>query len=198
MPAQAAPDFFQQAYLGGENPRAQSGFCGDERGWELARRPIVSAIDREGSFLDIGCANGYLLESVVRWATHQLEPYGLDFAPKLVELARRRLPHWADRIFLGEAFSWEPPRRFDFVRTELCYVKSPCERELVRRLIDRVVAPAGRLIICRYRSPRSGLTTEPVGAQLRSWAYEPELELTQQGPEGRGPVLELAALRAPK
>ena len=115
----------------------------------------------------------------------------------LVELARRRLPHWADRIFLGDCLSWEPPRRFDFVRTELCYVKPAYERELVERLIDRVVAPGGSLIVCSYGSPRSGLATEPVAARLRSWGHEPALELEREAPEGGGPVLELAALRAP-
>ncbi len=99
--AREAPEFFERPYLRGENPRAQSGFGGDERRWELARRPIVTAIDRDGSFLDIGCANGYLLESVVRWATHRIEPYGLDFPRCSWSLARRRLPQWADRIFLG-------------------------------------------------------------------------------------------------
>ena len=196
--AREAPTFFEQPYLRGQNPRAQSGFRGGERRWELARRPIVTAIDRDGSFLDIGCANGYLLESIVRWSSQRIEPYGLDFAPQLVELARRRLPQWGDRIFLGEALSWDPQRRFDFVRTELCYVTPTCGRELVKRLVDRVVAPGGRLIVCSYGSPRSGLETEPVGEQLRSCGYEPELELKQEAPEGGGLLLELAALRTPK
>lgn len=196
--AREAPDFFEQHYLSGGNPRAQSGFGGDERRWEMARRPIVTAIDRDGSFLDIGCASGYLLESVVRWASHSIEPYGLDFAPKLVELARGRLPQWADRIFLGEALSWDPPRRFDFVRTELCYVMPAHERKLVGRLIYRVVAPGGRLILCSYGSPRSGVATEPIAEKLRSWAHEPEVQLHQEAPEGGGLVLELAALRAPR
>ena len=195
--ARHPPACFELPYLRGENPRAQSGFGGDDGRWELARRPIATAIDRDGSFLDVGCANGYLLESVLRWAEYQIEPFGLDFAPRLVELARQRLPHWSDRIFLGEALSWDPPRRFDFVRTELCYVTPACERSLLERLIDRVVAPSGRLIVCSYGSPRSGVPTEPVAARLRSWGFEPDLELAQEAPEGRGLVLELAALRAP-
>ena len=64
--ARHAPDFFERHYLRGENPRTQSGFGGDDRRWELARGPIATAIDRDGSFLDVGCASGYLLESVVR------------------------------------------------------------------------------------------------------------------------------------
>jgi hypothetical protein len=47
---------FETAYLEGANPRAQSGFGGDEARWEAARRPIANMIDRDRSFLDIGCA----------------------------------------------------------------------------------------------------------------------------------------------
>jgi SAM-dependent methyltransferase len=93
---------FEAAYLEGDNPGAQSGFGGDEARWEAARRPIADAIDGDGSFLDVGCASGHLLESLVRWTPHRIDPYGLDLAAALVELARRRLPHWADRIFLGK------------------------------------------------------------------------------------------------
>jgi hypothetical protein len=45
-----------------------------------------------------------------------------DFSEKLAGLARERLPHWRERIFTGNALVWEPPARFDFVRTELVYV----------------------------------------------------------------------------
>ena len=95
------PHVFEEAYLGGDNPRAQSGFGGNQERWELARRPIVEAIDGPGTFLDIGCANGHLMECVARWSPHPVEPYGLDFAPGLVELARRRLPHMAGRYGLA-------------------------------------------------------------------------------------------------
>ncbi len=192
-----APDFFVQAYLVCENPRAQSGFAGDERAWERVRRPIAEMVDRDGSFLDIGCANGYLLESIVRWSKHRVEPYGLDFAPKLVELARLRLPQWTDRLFLGEALSWEPPRRFDFVRTELCYVIPACERELVKRLLERIVAPGGSLLVCSYGARHRPLARGQLADKLRSWGYEHQLEVGQTPPEGEGTVLELAALRAP-
>lgn len=194
---QEEPDFFERHYLRGENPRGQSGFAGDERAWEAARRPIAAAIDRGGSFLDIGCANGHLLESIVDWADHRIEPYGLDFAPKLVELARRRLPQWADRVFLGEALSWDPPRRFTFVRTELCYVVAARERELVERLLDRVLIPGGLLIVCSYGNRRRRLAPSPVADKLRSWGYEPELELEDDTPAGSAAALELVALRAP-
>jgi SAM-dependent methyltransferase len=186
---------FEDAYLAGENPRAQSGFGGDEERWELARRPIADAIDRPGAFLDVGCANGHFLECLVEWSPHRIEPYGLDLAPAVAELARRRLPHWADRIFAGNALTWEPPFRFDFVRTELVYVPDERRRELVERLLSNVVAAGGRLIVCGYGSPRSGVVAERVGESLRALGLEPELELRVEAPEGGGALLELAAVR---
>ena len=112
---------------------------------------------RDGSFLDIGCANGLLMESVVQWAGkdgHCLEPYGLDISEKLAELARQRLPRWRDRILVGNALLWEPPKCFDFVRTEMVYVPNARRREYMERLLTRVVAPGGRLIVCSYGSSR--------------------------------------------
>ena len=138
------------AYLAGDNPRAQSGYSGDDAAWTIARSLIAEAVDRDGSFLDIGCASGYLLESLVRWCWERgqvIEPYGLEIAPELADLARRRLPGWAERIFVGNAIDWAPPRRFDFVRTGLEYVPRERQRELVQRLLRDVVAPRGRLII---------------------------------------------------
>jgi hypothetical protein len=46
------------AYLAGTNPRAQSGHSGDERRWSEARSLVADASDRDGSFLDVGCASG--------------------------------------------------------------------------------------------------------------------------------------------
>jgi len=109
------PSEFERAYLSAEDPRAQSGFHGSAERWEAARHPIVEAIDGPGTFLDVGCANGLLVESVVAWSEYELEPYGVDFAPGLVELARWRLPQWADRIWVGDAANWMPPFQFDFV-----------------------------------------------------------------------------------
>ena len=105
-----------------------------------------------------------------------------------------RLPQWADRLFVGDALAWEPPRRFDFVRTELMYAPQERRRELVGQLLARVVAPGGRLIVCGYGSPRSGIPTDPVRGILRGWGYEPELEVAAEAPEGGGPIVELAVL----
>ncbi len=168
------PEVYEEHYLASADPHAGSGFGGDEARWEAARRPIVEAIDRDGSFLDVGCANGLLLESIVAWSPYRIEPYGLDFSPRLVELARRRLPQWADRIYRGDALEWrpEPPRRFDFARTELVYAPPGRERELVEQLRSY----ADRVIVCGYGGGRRNLPVPDVGGQLRGLGYEPELE----------------------
>jgi hypothetical protein len=75
------PSEFERAYLSAADPRAQSGFHGSPERWEAARRGIVDAIDRDGTFLDVGCANGLLMESVAEWSLFVIEPYGIDFAP---------------------------------------------------------------------------------------------------------------------
>jgi 2-polyprenyl-3-methyl-5-hydroxy-6-metoxy-1,4-benzoquinol methylase len=87
--------FHEAAYLAGTNPRQQSGVGRGERDWERFRRPIVAPIETDGSFLDIGCANGLLMERVVAWARedgHVVEPYGLDISGKLAEAPGRTAP----------------------------------------------------------------------------------------------------------
>jgi hypothetical protein len=115
----------EEKYQAGTNPRQQSGFGRGEQVWKCYRRVVTAPIERHGTFLDVGCANGLLMESVVRWASqdgHCIEPYGVDTSHKLAELARRRLPPWQERIFIGNALLRAAPFRFDFVRTEMVYV----------------------------------------------------------------------------
>jgi SAM-dependent methyltransferase len=163
----------ERKYLAGENPRQPSGFGRDEADWRRFRQAIVEPVTKSGSFLDIGCASGLLMESVVAWAGeagHRLEPYGLDISERLAELARRRLPQWRDRIFVGNVLFWAPPARFDFVRTELVYVPSTRRREYVERLLEQVVASEGRLIVCSYGSLRpEGARAEILIDEVDGW-----------------------------
>ena len=165
----------ERAYLEAGDPRGGSGFGGDEARWERARRPIVSAIDRDGTFLDVGCANGLFMESLVKWAGeegYRVEPYGLDLVVSLAALARQRRPRWSDRIFVGNVMNWRVPFRFDFVRTELEYAPPYRRREMVERLLREYLSPGGRLILCSYGSSRRPTPkAEAVGEILRNWGY---------------------------
>ncbi|MER5549835.1 class I SAM-dependent methyltransferase [Streptomyces sp. NPDC002589] len=100
--------------------------------------------------LDVGCANGHLMECWTAWAAeagHQVEPFGVEISPALAALARRRCPQWANRIWTGNAFDWKPPRRFDVVRTGLDYVPASARGSYLAQLLTHAVAPEGRLVV---------------------------------------------------
>ena len=163
------------AYLAADNPRSQSGHSGDDEHWTQARGLIVDAIDKDGTFLDVGCASGYLMECVQKWAGEQgskIEPFGLDIAPELAALARHRLPKWADRIVVGNAIDWQPQERFDFVRTGLEYVPDRRQKDLIDHLLHDVVAPGGRLIIGTYNEEVMQTQDHPfLETKLKTWGY---------------------------
>ncbi len=142
------------AYLASDTAWAGSGKSGSYADWEYARSHIAHAIDRPGSFLDVGCANGFLLESLAAWSRHAIEPWGLDIAPELVELARRRLPAHAPHLAVGNALEWEPPRRFDYARTNLEYVPQRRPRDLVDRLMSCATGSSSACSTRRSRPAR--------------------------------------------
>ncbi|MFF3562992.1 class I SAM-dependent methyltransferase [Streptomyces sp. NPDC002574] len=146
----------QPAYLRAATVEGGSGFGGGPEEWRARRSMVVDALHRDGTFLDIGCANGLLMESVRTWAAERgraIEPYGLDIAPGLVELARRRLPRWADRIAVGNALDWRPDggRRFTFVHVLADCVPPARLGGLLRRLLAELVEPGGRLLVSAYQ-----------------------------------------------
>jgi SAM-dependent methyltransferase len=157
-------DILVPAYLAAPTPWQQSGKSGTHDDWVYSRAPLAHAIDRDGSFLDVGCANGYLIECLPGWTHFDLEPYGLDLSRELVQLARRRLPRWSDRIWVGNALRWKPPHRFTYVRTGLEYVP----RHRRRELIERCLGWCDRLVIGVFGEHQLERTTEDA---VRSWGF---------------------------
>lgn len=136
----------------GAGPYQQSGRSSGAERWEDTRRCMADPVDRSGSYLDVGCANGLLLESVQRWVGERgltIEPFGLDFIPELVELARERVTDGT--FYVGNAWDWNPPRLFTFVRTNLEYVPESDRVAMVVRQLGWV-EPGGRLIVAYYRN----------------------------------------------
>jgi SAM-dependent methyltransferase len=163
------------AYLAGRNPRAQSGSGGDESRWRYTRvSMILEAIDRHGSFLDVGCANGHLVECLQRWVSGSglnVEFYGVDISSELINLARRRLPDLGTHFFVANAVSWTPPRRFDLVHAhEISYAPRLRERRFFEHLLEDYLTPGGRLIIGPWALHRDFAGMEE---RIASWGYEP-------------------------
>lgn len=160
----AMADLIVPAYLAAETPWEGSGKQGTAEDWEYSRSHVANAIDHDGSFLDIGCANGYLLECLPHWTPHDVDRYGLDISPELVQLAGHRLPELADRLWVGNALHWQPPHRFAYIRTGLEYVPRYRRRELVERLLGW----CDRLIVGVFNEEAHARPTEEL---LRSWGY---------------------------
>jgi hypothetical protein len=143
-------DALATAYLFEDDPRWQSGFDGDAQLWREAREIVLDAVPADGSFLDVGCANGHLMESLAQWSRErglELSIHGLELNPELAATARRRLPEHADRIYTGNASDWAAPRRFTYVRTGLEYAPPDRASSFIARLLNDVVEAGGRLIV---------------------------------------------------
>ncbi|MGI8967626.1 MAG: class I SAM-dependent methyltransferase [Chloroflexota bacterium] len=165
----------ETVYLQGITPWQQSGFGlhtpHTAEQWRAHRQPIAECVDRSGSFLDIGCANGYLLECLLAWTSERglsIDPYGLDLSSALIALARERLRMYAGQLWVANAWNWMPPRRFTWVRTELVYVPDALHSPYVDHLLDHYLAPGGRLLVCEYRGRSDSRQTLDIDDYLSS------------------------------
>jgi hypothetical protein len=161
----------EPAYLSASTDQMGSGHSGTADEWETSRGLIMEAVDGPGTFLDVGSANGLLMASVERWSRDRglaVEPYGVEISARLASLARSRYPQWRERIWTANADAWQPPMRFDYVRTGLEYVPASRREAFVRHLVDRVVAPGGRLIVGKNNENRG---ESEIAESLRSWGW---------------------------
>lgn len=163
----------EAAYLASDDPIEQSGFHGGPARWRSERAPILDAVDRSGDFLDVGCANGYLLECLTAWAAEDdisLVPHGLDLGSRLIEAARSRRPAAGEQFHRGDVWTWDPPRTYDYVYTLSHLAPVGLLGDLLRRL-RTWVTPGGRLIVGDYGSRRRGIDPQDMGVVLRSLGF---------------------------
>jgi SAM-dependent methyltransferase len=166
----------EAAYLRESDPIKQSGFHGGPDRWRIERAPILDAIPTNGDLLDIGCANGHLLECILQWAASErglvLTPFGIDCSAPLIALARERLPHFRDNFYVANAWGWTPPRRFQYVYSVFDCVPRSALGAYTEQLIENVVAPGGRLILGAYGSRSRGEPPAPIDSMLTALGYE--------------------------
>jgi hypothetical protein len=115
-----------------------------------------------------------LLESLSAWARERhiaLTPYGVDQGAQLIALARARYPGFASHFFVGNAWSWQPPRSFLYVYTLYDVVPPGYLAAYIRRLLRHVVAPGGRLIVGAYGSRSRQRAPFPIGAFLSAHGF---------------------------
>jgi putative AdoMet-dependent methyltransferase len=118
-------------------------------GYRAVLQTVIDlAAPRPGqSVLDLGIGTGNLAQ---RFAQLGCAIWGLDFSPKMLALARQKLP----QAVLGEVdlrAAWPPAfqRRFDAIVSGYTFHHFLLEEklQLVERLLDDHLAPGGRLII---------------------------------------------------
>jgi SAM-dependent methyltransferase len=159
----------EKDYLRETDPIRQSGFRGGAGRWLAERSPILDAMVASGDLLDVGCANGYLLECLVQWGAARglrLTPYGVDCSAQLIALARGRMPQYADHFFVGNAWDWHPPQRFEYVYSVWDCVPPEYFGEYVQRLLNRMVTPGGVLIIGAYGNRSRAQAVAPIDSLL--------------------------------
>ena len=163
--------FLEAAYLRHQDPILQSGFHGGSERWRAERSPLLDAVDGDGEFLDLGCANGYLLESVMEWATERgvnLTPYGVDLNPRLLQEALRRFRDYPHHFWLANAWGWLPPRRFRWVYAIWDLVPIEFLPQLALHLLEHAVSQDGALIFGAYGSKSEDRPSVNIGDVLRN------------------------------
>ena len=165
--------FFTEIYLKSDNPRLQSGHRGDEARYRYTQGMILEAFWKDGSFIDIGCANGYLIEKLQQWIRNSgitINFYGLDISRGLIEAAKKRLPGLKENLFFGNGLYWKPPMKFDYVCVrELDYVPKGKRRDFFFHLYD-FLSSNGRLILGPFteNGMDKGLINE-----IEEWGIKP-------------------------
>jgi len=163
------PDFWSVRYAAGKTP------------WDFGGAPaaLKSFIERSSvpaRVLIPGCGSGYEIQA---FHAGGYEVSAIDFSPAAVDQAKRVLGSLAQRVILGDFFTYDfGQQRFDLIyeRTFLCSMTPNRWPDYVNRMAD-LLSPGGRLIgVFLYGpNPSSGPPfplTEPEAAQLFNRRFE--------------------------
>lgn len=157
------PDFWTVRYTAGKTPW-------DFGGVPAALKSFLERPSVRGRVLIPGCGSGYEIQA---FHAAGYEVSAIDFSPAAVDQAKHALGFLAERVVLGDFFTYDfGQRRFDLIyeRTFLCSMTPSRWPEYVNRMAE-LLSAGGRLIgvfLYGQRSP-SGPPfplTEPEAEQL--------------------------------
>jgi SAM-dependent methyltransferase len=152
-------------------PWKQAGFLSTEEAWMAARKPIADCLQKSGTFLDIGCANGFLIESILNWTSHDITPYGIDLSAKLIEAAKTRLPKYSNNLFVGSAPYWTNPVKFDYARTDLGYAMEEFQEQYLHKLFTNYLVEGGHLLVTEYRVKKHPFKEPWLNEKIQKWDF---------------------------
>jgi SAM-dependent methyltransferase len=165
----------EESYLRHKDPWKQAGFMLTEEAWTACRKPIADCLEKSGTFLDIGCANGYLVESILKWTSERglnITPYGIDLSEKLIVRARERLPQYSSNLNAGDALNWSNPIKFDYVRTELAYALEDSQEQYLHKIFTSYLEPNGKLLLTEYRLKQDSPNRPWMNEKINRWEFK--------------------------
>lgn len=165
--------------------------------WEKARSFIVKAIDRDGTVLDIGCANGFLLRCLQEWSKHKLIPYGIDTNKEHINTARQLFPEHRDNFVFASIrdlpsnlvwkllwrLRYKLPQKYEMVYWNVWDNRDFIKDEDIYFLNKSlsVVKKGGRLILGFYQTERAENLKRI--KNLERLGYKVEILKNSTGPE---------------
>jgi len=165
------------------------------REWKERREFIVQAINKNGSILDVGCANGFLLKCLQEWSNHKLIPYGIDWNLKLIEQAKNLFPLKANNFIVKDArdlsdlFEYGFPAKFDFIYWSVWDQDSSIDQGRLKILKTLLKAACGgRLIMGSYESDKD---KNRIIKDLKKMGIEPSAILENRNGKERIIILDV-------
>lgn len=126
--------------------------------WQAQRRLIAEALPQPGTLLDIGCANGLLLQCLLEWSPHRIVPYGIDPDQGRLEQAQTLLPEYASHfapISLGQMdqlLALGLPHQFDFVYWNV-WDDFNFDHDLARPYLDGALKATRKRLLLGFYGP---------------------------------------------
>ncbi|MGC8687982.1 MAG: class I SAM-dependent methyltransferase [Candidatus Micrarchaeia archaeon] len=128
--------------------------------WVKRRAFISDLINKSGTILDIGCANGLLLRSLQEWSKYKLIPYGIDIEIKFADQIKELFPNNFSNFIkldvrdIDKISSFSLPDKYDFVYWHVWdeWNMSTDEQQNAVADAQEHVMDGGRLILGFYDS----------------------------------------------
>jgi len=111
-------------------------FTGDYHQWKLCRDIFVPHIKTAKSIMDLGCGNGFLLESLKLWSGTEFTPHGIDIVKSSIEDAQLLFPKHAENFSIIDMFTLEwTKKRYDVVLAP--WIKNAMFLETIRMYLSK-------------------------------------------------------------
>jgi hypothetical protein len=149
---QIEKNIYRQRYFNGRTKLQRSCWYDSEILWKAARKIILEPVDKDGAFLDVGCANGVLLRDLCIWAREEkgikLVPYGIDFLTEAIEESKKIHPRHASNFKVAEMMAFRTCRKFTFIHSEPYGPRNSIKDFLSKYL--NMLQDEGKLIVSFY------------------------------------------------